>query len=296
MNRHERRQKNKQVLTAHHPTTAIEEAMVAAAHYSSLRDFAVAKQIYGNILATQPHHTNALCEMAIVCHMLGEPLETSLGYIDKAISLQKNNITYHLNKGTLLARNMQMERAIISFQRCLELSPKDLDAAMGLATAYEHLDKFDDAIRIYEQILTFSPNHYGACNNLATLRRDTGRIEEAFALYRHSLNIAQDPIVHSNFLICMHYNPKMSTAEIFAEHREWNRRYVLPIAVGNFPHYNRADPDRKLKIGYVSADFRNHPVSRFLLPTLANHDTSQVEVHCYSAVVKEDSVTDTIRM
>jgi len=76
----------------------------------------------------------------------------------------------------------------------------------------------------------------------------------------------------------------------------WNRQYAETLRGVIRPHANDRDPDRRLRIGYVSPDLRVHPVGRFLLPLLAHHDKRQVEVFAYSGLLVADPLTERLRL
>jgi predicted O-linked N-acetylglucosamine transferase (SPINDLY family) len=90
-------------------------------------------------------------------------------------------------------------------------------------------------------------------------------------------------------------HPDYDAAAIAREHRIWNDKFIRPNLGKIGPYDNERSPDRRLKIGYVSADFRNHPVGRFLLPLFANHDHQKFEIFCYSNVNPTDEFTDRLR-
>jgi predicted O-linked N-acetylglucosamine transferase (SPINDLY family) len=92
----------------------------------------------------------------------------------------------------------------------------------------------------------------------------------------------------------LNYVTRMMPAEVLAAHKAWAQRHLGRIS-GGFKFENASDPDRKLKIGYVSPDFRGHAVSYFVEPVLMGHDRSKFEVYCYSAVHKPDAVTDRLK-
>ncbi|HRE16598.1 MAG TPA: glycosyltransferase, partial [Rhodocyclaceae bacterium] len=99
----------------------------------------------------------------------------------------------------------------------------------------------------------------------------------------------------SNTLFEMNYLGDFSRAELFAAHDAWARRYTPPLAqMPEYPDWNR-DPERKLRIGYVSGDFARHPVGFLFQDVVANHDRSQVEIHCFSMVFQPDEATEQIR-
>src|SRR5690606_10711990 len=78
-------------------------------------------------------------------------------------------------------------------------------------------------------------------------------------------------------------------------HREWAERHVAPLASERRSHPNDRGRDRRLRIGYVSPDFREHSVARFMLPLIEQHDRDRVEVFAYSDVTRPDAVTERIR-
>jgi protein O-GlcNAc transferase len=92
----------------------------------------------------------------------------------------------------------------------------------------------------------------------------------------------------------MHFHPGYDAQALLAAHREWARQYADPLAAGIGPHANDRAPDRPLRIGYVSPDFRTHPVGRFVAPLLESHSAS-VSVYCYSSVSVPDETTERCR-
>jgi predicted O-linked N-acetylglucosamine transferase (SPINDLY family) len=89
----------------------------------------------------------------------------------------------------------------------------------------------------------------------------------------------------------MNYHPGMEASAIAEEHRRWNQVHAEPLRPFILPHTNERSPSRRLRIGYVSPDFRAHSVAYFLEGLLEHHDHSQVEVFCYAEVANPDAVT-----
>ena len=82
----------------------------------------------------------------------------------------------------------------------------------------------------------------------------------------------------------LQFLPDPDAEAIAQEHRQWSRLYAQPQAAptASARHVTESDPDRRLRVGYVSPDSKNHPVGRFLLPLIEHHDHQQFEVFCYS--------------
>ena len=99
-------------------------------------------------------------------------------------------------------------------------------------------------------------------------------------------------MAHSNLLFCLNYSPDRSADSIFAEYRLWDAAHARPLAPANPAFDLDRDPDRRLRVGYVSADFRHHAASFFVGPWLTAHDRGQVEIFCYAEVRNPDAVTE----
>jgi predicted O-linked N-acetylglucosamine transferase (SPINDLY family) len=127
--------------------------------------------------------------------------------------------------------------------------------------------------------------------NLGVSLNDQGRTPEAIALYRECL--VKNPgaaAIASNLVFTLHFDPQLEPDTIYAEHLAFGRTFAEPLhAERQYPH--ERSPERRLRIGYVSPDFRWHPVSYFLDPVLDEHDESGFEIYCYSDVERPDEVT-----
>jgi predicted O-linked N-acetylglucosamine transferase (SPINDLY family) len=101
--------------------------------------------------------------------------------------------------------------------------------------------------------------------------------------------------IHSNLAYALHFHPAYDARALAEEHDVWNFQHAVPLKQFILPHRNDRRPERRLRIGYVSPDFRQHPVGRFLLPLLAHHDKRQVEVFGYAQVSVPDDLTQRLR-
>jgi len=120
-----------------------------------------------------------------------------------------------------------------------------------------------------------------------------GRVDEGVASFDRAL--ARDPTstrLQSNRLFVLNYASRLSSAQMFDEHRRWGEAKEAAVRHLRRPHGNVRDPERRLKVGYVSGDLRNHAVSYFVEPLLAHHDASRFEVFCFDVSrYAEDHVT-----
>ena len=95
-------------------------------------------------------------------------------------------------------------------------------------------------------------------------------------------SLSSEPRVAGNLIYVLHFHPDYTPRQIYEEHAQWNERYAMPLTCSHRPHTNARDPNRRLKIGYVSPDFREHPIGRFMLPLMQHHDHAAHEIYCYT--------------
>jgi len=118
-----------------------------------------------------------------------------------------------------------------------------------------------------------------------------GAVGDGIGNFRMAQTFEPSREVFQNILLSMNYLPKATARDVFDEHRRWGEAHGGGALARMYAHGNDPSPDRKLKVGYLSADLRQHPVASFLAPLLAAHDRGQVEVRCYASVASPDGTT-----
>ena len=132
--------------------------------------------------------------------------------------------------------------------------------------------------------------------NLANTWNQQGQMTEAIAHYRAALRL--DPTLAdtaSSIAACINYDPRSTPADVLEAHRDWARQFAPPGGRIQLPHDIDRAPDRRLRIGYVSPDFRRHPVTALFAPVIEHHDRGQFEIYCYYNYRGADAVTARIR-
>ena len=100
---------------------------------------------------------------------------------------------------------------------------------------------------------------------------------------------------HSNLILAMHYHPGYDQRAIREECRRWNDRHAEPLRPEHPATYQPPDPERRLRIGYVSPEFRDHVDGLLMAPLLSNHDHRHFEIFCYAQVAQPDALTERLR-
>ena len=234
-------------------------------------------------------------DLAEVHHSLGALL-VELGRLDEAAEAYRNAVRLRPtwaeplhSLGDVLHERGRLAEAGHAFEQALRLEPGSARALGNLGAVLEQQGRFDEALECYGSALAVKPDSAPVLNNLGTLLYQAGRLEEGLAAYRRAVALQPDfAVAGSNLLCCLNYVEGLDPAAARAEHEAWARRHAVPaLAV----HSHEPDPERRLRIGYVSPDFRAHSVAWFIEPVLRRHDAEQLEVYCYASVARPDGVT-----
>jgi predicted O-linked N-acetylglucosamine transferase (SPINDLY family) len=172
------------------------------------------------------------------------------------------------------------------------LRPDFVEAHYNLGVLFNDRSQLDEAIASYQRVLALNPAYTDARNNLGNTLKERGEFTAALAAFRQALAATPDrPSVHSNLIFTLYFDPESTEPMIAEEQQRWNQRFSEPWKRRVPPHDNHRDPDRRLRIGYVSPDFWDHVVGRNLRPLFQYRDPRHFEVVCYSGVARPDELT-----
>ena len=176
--------------------------------------------------------------------------------------------------------------------RAIEIHPRSAIAHANLGVHQAELGQLDGAIASHRRALEIQPDLVATHHNLGNALVKSGLLDEGFASYRRGLARRPDePAQHSNLVFYQHFHPDADPRAALEEARAWDRRHGAPLSSAIVPHENDRAPERRLRIGYVSPDFRQHCQALFLFPVLAHHDHPRFEIFCYSDVARPDEWT-----
>ncbi len=267
---------------------------LALRHHQSGR-LAEAERGYREILHVQPGHADSLHLLGVLALQTGNP-EPALELIQRAVALRPDGAVYRNNLGQVLERLGRIEDAARAYEAAIELDPLDAEPVNNLGRLLERQERLADAETHYRRAIELNSQYAEPQINLGNVLKDRGELDGAIAAYLRATELRPDlSVLHSNLLLTLHYHPDYSPADIAHEHRQWAERHAVPLATAQHPHKNDPKPERRLRIAYMSPDFREHPVARFILPLLENHDREQFEVFAYHDIARQDEVTKLIR-
>jgi predicted O-linked N-acetylglucosamine transferase (SPINDLY family) len=253
-----------------------------------------AANCYEQALRLQPSSVAAYNNLGFALLKLGK-LDEAVRSFRHAACLQPDMPEIHNNLGMALMNQGEVQEAVLSFRLALDLRP-DMAAAhnnLGLALAAQ--GDPDGALACYERAVESNRDHAGALTNLGNAYKDQGRLGEAIVCYRRAMvQRPEDSAHHSNLLLAMNYKAGADPLEILHEARCYNEQHAASLAAVSLQPV-RPLAGRRLRIGYVSGDFREHPAAYFLEPILASHNHGRFEVFCYSNVAQPDTVTQRLQ-
>jgi predicted O-linked N-acetylglucosamine transferase (SPINDLY family) len=251
-------------------------------------------------LALQPEAAQVLNNLGTALRRLGD-YRQALDYLLKLCALQPHNIEALSNLANTLGELGDPAKAIETLRKALQLQPDAALTHYNLAALLQESANPDAAIEHYCRALECSTagakmplkNIEEAHNNLGNTLLQAGDPAAAAACYRDALRCRPDYAeAHSNLLLCMNYLPDTSAEDLYREAMNFGRLHALDRIAA---HANSREPDRQLRIGYVSADWRDHSVMRFILPVFRNYDRQQFSVTVYANQRVADHVTEQLR-
>ena len=284
---------------------------------------------YAEALRRQPDHDRARANLGIACASLGQALMQSgafdeaatafrqalainplsaeghynlgnalkaqggpagaAGAYRDAIRLDPRLAEAHSNLGNVLAELGQYDDALAAHRDAMAARPDSADIVYNFGNALKDSGRLDEAADAYAHAIRLDPDHAASHGNLGIVRMAQGRLEDAIAGYGRAIELRPDDSdAFSNLLFCLNYDERQNPEQLLAAHRAWDRRYT---AAAPATYANDRTPTRRLRIGYVSPDFRTHSVAYFLTPLLEAHDRRAVELYCYADVARPDAVT-----
>ena len=215
--------------------------------------------------------------------------ERARGSYERALALKPDYAEAQNGMGVLLMETGSADQALTHFNKALVLKPDFAEACNNRGAALAGVYRVKEAVADYRRALELKPGYAEASNNLAAILGDMAVFDETYALLAHALRHKPGYAeARSNYLFTLNYDPDKSAEEVFSGYRESAQK-----AEGARRNVKATwDGRRKLRIGYLSPDFRHHSARHFLQPVLERHDRAAFEVNCYAEVRIPDQQTE----
>lgn len=223
-------------------------------------------------------------------------LDQAIFHFEKASHIESDRAEFHSNLGTALNMSGRSGEAVDAFRKAVKIDPNHFPAQLGLSSALIGTIQFDEAVTAAREACRLGRARPEGWVNLAVALNRSGRGGEAVQVLREALTIMPDqPLLLSNLVNSLNYRPDTQPAEAFEQHQRLGKAMVAAYG-GSIKSFNNSPaPDRPLRIGYLSTDFKDHSVVHFIAPVLANHDRSNFTPVCYSAGGSADRTTERLK-
>ena len=278
---------------------SLAKAFAAAQQHHAKREFEDAKIIYQLILDTQPDHADAMFYIGAAMHLAGDTAQ-GVEQMKRAAQLNPRSVAYNYNLGLVYEAIGDMPAAIACYRQVIA-NDRGGQWHCTLAKQLTDAGQLDDAIEFAREALTLlAPHARGiAHNQLANALTLKGELTEAIANFQIAISLeVENAMMNSNYVFALNYGGQPDLTAIFQEHKKFGdkfesfvpRMYVNPLqAKAGASAFTNSK--RRLRIGYVSPDFNDHAVGKFIEPVLAAHDTNKFELFCYYNKSRVDDAT-----
>ncbi|KAL3286096.1 hypothetical protein HHI36_000608 [Cryptolaemus montrouzieri] len=288
---------------------------------------AEAEECYNTALRLCSTHADSLNNLANIKREQGYIEEATRLYL-KALEVFPEFAAAHSNLASVLQQQGKLNEALMHYKEAIRIQPTFADAYSNMGNTLKEMQDVSGALQCYTRAIQINPAFADAHSNLASIHKDSGNIPEAIQSYRTALKLKPDfPDAYCNLAHCLQivcdwtdYGSRMKKlVNIVADQLEKNRlpsvhphhSMLYPLShefrkaiaarhanlclekihvLHKHPYKFPIESGQRLRIGYVSSDFGNHPTSHLMQSVPGLHDRSNVEIFCY-ALSTDDGTT-----
>jgi len=255
---------------------------------------------YRRAIELKPDLAAAHSDLGLALWRIGRTDE-AIQSLQRARQLAPRWATAPYNLGNFYMEMDRLDEAISEYREAIALQPSFAMAFNNLGIAIQSREQnsetadvqTNEALAAFRRAMELESDRADFRMNMGTALARIGEHEQSMTAYRRGLEL--DPnqsLSYSRVAYAAHFHPDFDADSLLREARRYAQHVELAAAPMIAAHANDRSPQRRLKVGYVSPDFRRHPVARFLLPLLENHNAGEVEIYCYSGVVNPDEITE----
>ncbi len=246
---------------------------------------------YQHALQIKPVFTDALNNLA-AAFASQLHFDKAIEYYRRLLDINPDGADVLKNLALVYVKSARLDDATAIYQRLVALMPDDTGALNELGAVLIRLGRLSEASSCFRQALQLNPESAEAYYSMASPFATQGKLDEALLCYRQALALKPDyAVAYQALLSTLLYRPSTSPELIFEEHRRFETLLAASAYDKHQPHTNNPDPERKLRIGYMSSDFRVHPVGYSVIPLLEAVDHCRFDVILYAEVTYADKIT-----
>jgi len=265
-----------------------------AIHSFQLGQFEQAITLLKEVLRINPSKEEAIFYLANSFKEI-ESYNEAISLYHRLINLNSKKVNYLINLALLYKNVGKINKSIELFKQVFLKDPNNIEGYFNLGNLLRDIGQFHASINCYEKCIGLNPSFFDALNNLANVQFLLGNIDDSIKIYRKTLSIRpKDPYVFNNYLCTLSYSVKSSNETILLESKKFNKLLEQEVKFYSESYIDSSNKN-KLRIGFVSGDFRSHPVGYFLRPLLENLDKDKFDIFSFSNNPFDDSYTLTLK-
>ena len=250
-------------------------------------DFNDAAAILEQALQAMPDHTETRTSLGI-CYANQNRLSDAIAILSEVVAEQPDNLPAKLNLGHALSLNGDPDAAIDCLNSAVKLAQDSVQARVYLGHALKRANRLTEAAVAYEEAQHLAPENGELHYFTAGVYLEQGRVDESINALRQALRLEPELMLARSALVySLNYPSDVEPESKLEEALAWGDMHAASTLARRV-HTNLPDPDRRLRIGYLSPDFRDHSVAFFLSSLLDQHRSDAIETYCYSNVERPD--------
>lgn len=247
-----------------------------------------ALKCFGKANTLEPRNEEIAYKVAKVYEQQGS-FEKALEFFDITLAMKSDYIKARVDKAEVLRGLRRFDQSMQAFEENLSIQPDHIESKMGIALCYKDQGDYDKSITLCNQILHQNPKLPLVRMNLGLCLLEIGRFNESEEQYKTALNQLPHAQLFSNYLMGMHYNPEKTKKEIYEAHLKWESLHKLqPMAKPDLKNWANGE---KIKVGFISGGFRQHPVGWMITGPLESIDKRRFELHFYTTHPRRDALS-----
>ncbi len=253
-----------------------------------------AEVYYRQAIACDPVYADAFCNLGVILNELGhlEEAETNFSY---AIKLRPEFAEAYVNRANNYRDLGLLLESETHYLNAIKLNPNIPEAHNNLGNVRMELGRYASALLNYEDAISRNPKFSEAFNNLGNCLLNLGYHRQAEQCFRKAIQQKPNYIhAYSNLLFSSNYTQYELDDEIGSLARSLGR-LISSAAIDKYTKWAQFDGSQRLRVGFVSPDFRSHPVGYFIKDLFEFIDRARLELVCFSTSTKHDSTTDEIK-
>ena len=260
--------------------------------YREQDQLAAAEKHLQQAIKLKPNYPGAHYNLGNLYHNQ-DKIEQAIVAYQQAIKIQPDYANAHNNLGSMYHYQGDLERARDCYHQAIQLQPNYAIAYFNLGNVYKDQGKLTLALQAYHRATESQPDYSNAYINLGLVYRDCGQMEQSLKYLYHVSRFDPDhTVAHQNLLYYLHYSKQYSPEQIYQEHRRWAKHQQNLLPPEQTPYTNQPNSEKKIRLGYISGDFRTHSVAYFLEPILTQHNQEQFTLCCYAKNPCNDETTE----